>query len=125
MSNRPDITTATRLAHTQRGEYAVDPMQPATPGSPASFQDMHYKIRHSRWEAVAVGELVQSLKSWPSGTAIGVMMELPHTTHAAFQHASSMRFAPMPPETGAAMAGAHEPANHAGGAGEESLAVPP
>ena len=76
MSDWPDITTATRLAHAQRGEHAVDPRAPATPGSLPSFQEMHYEIRRLGSEAAAFGELVQALQSRLSGTAIGVLVEL-------------------------------------------------
>ena len=82
MSDRPDITAATRLAHAQRGERAVDPRAPATSGSPPSFQEMHFEIRRSGSEAAAFGELVQSLQSRLSGTAIGVLVELLHATHS-------------------------------------------
>ena len=59
MSDRPDITTATRRALTQRGEYAVDPRAPVTPNSPPNFQVMNYEIRRSGSEAAAFGEPVQ------------------------------------------------------------------
>ena len=85
MCERADITAATRLAHAQLGERAVDPRAPATPGSPPSFREMHLEIRRSGSEAAAFGELVQSLQSRLSGTATGVLVQLLYATHTAVQ----------------------------------------
>ena len=79
MSDRPNITTATRLAHTS--EYVADPRATANPGSPPSFQDMHKKIQRSGSEAAAFGELVQPLQRRLSSTAIGGPVQLLHATH--------------------------------------------
>ena len=97
----------------------MDSRAPATPGSPPNFQEMHYENRRSGSEAAAFGELVQSLQSQLSGTAIGFLVELQHATHRGVPARVLNAILHLcPPKKGAAMAGAHEPASHAQGAGE-------
>ena len=118
MSDRPDITTATRLAHAQRGEHAVDPKAPATPGSPPRFSGGALRnptigVRGGgAWGAgsVAAKSAVTHRHRGPGG-AIAC-----HPQRGSSPH-PPCGSAPLPPEKRAAMAGAHEPAGHAGRAG--------